>query len=195
MLHAYITVLSDAVDTYLYSFNDTERTALGEVDDDTLAWGWAMPGVRDLRTCERYVLSPSLYTKLTCNSSEGQDFLTELRDNWAEANSVAFTSYKDFVGYDPYDSAVPLESGQLTLAAESDDHLRGNVSVREDDDEDSDDDNIANDTDHRVERDEDQRERIADDDGGVRSDDKEDGFVYDDQYRSCSEPHDADSRS
>ncbi len=41
MLHAYITVLSDAADTYLYGFNDAQQTALGEVDDNILAWGWA----------------------------------------------------------------------------------------------------------------------------------------------------------
>ncbi len=59
MLHAYTTVLSDAADTFLYGFGCPEITAPGEIDDDTLVWGWAMPAVRDLRTRERYVLSPS----------------------------------------------------------------------------------------------------------------------------------------
>ncbi|RDX43271.1 hypothetical protein OH76DRAFT_1487964 [Lentinus brumalis] len=182
MLHAYITVLSDAADTFLYSFSDTERTALEDVDDDTLAWGWAMPGVRDLRTRER----------------EGQDFLSELRDNWADANAVAFASYKDFVGYDPHDSAVPTECDEISLAADSDHHLRGNVSAHEDNDEGGDDDDIgaeANDSDRMVERDEDENEPIADGDGGVQSDDKEDGVEYDDEYRLCSGPHDADNHS
>ncbi len=194
MLHAYITVLNEAADIALYSFRATERAASGEVDEDTREWGWGMPALRGLRDRERYVLSPSLYMVLIYNPSEGRDFVSELRDIWADANRMVFTNFKAFVSCDPEDSAVLSDIDDVEPAGGIVQHVRGDVSADESDDDVEDEEVIegeSDDGDGGWESDENDIKRSGNRDGGVWIDDK-DGGAVDDDKDSVAEGDDED---